>query len=184
MKEKGRLIIKLDFDRRQVQSVHLLIPELEINQPLARISKLPGLPAGEYSGTIVTRLTDGSEIQRNITLEIFADRETVFELQLIPPSDIRRERRIDLRLRVDYRNQNGQWITTESVNLSSSGLCVILGELSTDHKNVTVRLFSPDGAPVECSAKVRWRKASKKMGLELVLPEEAQNQLKTLLTRT
>ena len=96
----------------------------------------------------------------------------------------RHDPRIEVSLPVEYRTDEGVWISTETVNVSSTGLCVVKRQWSIDDENLQFRIFLPmSPTPFECAARVRWVKdegtADSRMGVELELSEE----LKTALSK-
>jgi len=102
-------------------------------------------------------------------------------------SETRREPRIQLSVPVDYMTSDGVWVSTETVNISSAGICLVKRRWQLDDENMVVRLFVPISKhPLECRARVRWMKdegnASPEMGLELFLPSTAKISLKKWLS--
>jgi hypothetical protein len=94
----------------------------------------------------------------------------------------RQDPRLEVNLPVEYCTNEGDWIPTESVNVSSSGLCVVKRKWSMDDEHLQLRIFLPmSSTPIECAARVRWVKdegtADSRMGLELELSEEIKNSL-------
>jgi hypothetical protein len=170
----GVVTIKLNLDRQRVQNVRLSIPMLEVDQPLAKISRLDMLPAGTYEGVIVSNLKDGEEVTQPVTIEVLPGRESCYEFKL-PGSDTnisRREQRTPISVPVDYRTSEGFWVSTESINISPTGVCVVKVQAIND-TDVVVRLFAPiPYSPLECPARVRWTRDENghpQMGLELFL---------------
>src|SRR5262249_13042239 len=86
----------------------------------------------------------------------------------------RKEPRFQLSVPVAYKTPDGYWISTNSENISSNGICLMRGQRNVQDKEVYVRLFVPiSRVPLECNAKVRWiqdeSSAAPRMGLELSL---------------
>jgi hypothetical protein len=96
------------------------------------------------------------------------------------PTPSRREPRIPLTIPVDYRTSEGSWISTQTVNLSGRGICLIKKPSRITDRNTYVRLFVPPPfGPLECQARVRWEKEGvvPYMGMELLLNSSAKMRL-------
>jgi hypothetical protein len=103
-------------------------------------------------------------------------------------TETRREQRFQLSVPVDYMTNDGVWVSTETVNISSTGICLVKRRWQLDDENMVVRLFVPiSSQPLECRARVRWVKEDggqpPEMGLELFLPSNAKVSLKKWLIR-
>lgn len=101
----------------------------------------------------------------------------------------RREARIQLSVPVDYRTTDGNWVSTKTVNVSSTGICLVKRKWNMDDENLYVRLFVPiSAAPLECSARVRWVKDegsnNAEMGLELFVTDMIRESLVKWLAKT
>ena len=100
----------------------------------------------------------------------------------------RKEPRIDLNVPVDYQTNEGVWIPTESVNISTTGVCVVKRKWSMDDENMQLRIYVPvSAAPLECSARVRWVKedgSSSVMGLEITLTQNVKAELSKWLVQS
>jgi len=99
----------------------------------------------------------------------------------------RKEARIELNVPVDYRTNEGVWIPTETVNISTTGVCVVKRQWSMDDENMQLRIYVPvNGTPIECSARVRWVKedgSSSVMGLEMSLTYAVRSELNKWLVQ-
>jgi hypothetical protein len=101
----------------------------------------------------------------------------------------RREARVQLSVPVDYRTSDGSWVSTKTLNISSTGICLVKRKWQMDDENLFVRLFVPiSAAPLQCSARVRWVKdegsESAEMGLELFVTDLIRQSLTQWLAKT
>jgi PilZ domain. len=101
-------------------------------------------------------------------------------------SETRREKRFQLSIPADYRINEGKWISTKTINISSAGICLVKRDWQLDDENMVLRLFLPMSAnPLECRARVRWVKDegedAAEMGLELFLSAALKSSLKKWL---
>ncbi|HEY4491907.1 MAG TPA: PilZ domain-containing protein [Acidobacteriota bacterium] len=101
----------------------------------------------------------------------------------------RREARIQLSVPIEYRTADGNWVSTKTVNVSSTGICLVKRKWNMDDENLYVRLFVPiSSGPVECSARVRWVKdegsGSSEMGLELFITDLIRESLVKWLAKS
>lgn len=101
-------------------------------------------------------------------------------------SETRREKRFQLAVPADYRTNEGIWVSTKTINISSAGICLVKRDWRLDDENMVVRLFLPSSAkPLECRARVRWvkdeGKEASEMGLELFLSTGTKTSLKKWL---
>ena len=106
----------------------------------------------------------------------------VYTLPVDQAASTRNEPRFQLSIPVAYKTQDGQWISTTSTNISSTGICLVKGNRRVQDREVYLRLFVPiSRIPVECYAKVRWTReqasATPEMGLQLLLPEQTRETL-------
>jgi hypothetical protein len=99
----------------------------------------------------------------------------------------RKEARIELNVPIDYRTNEGVWIPTETVNISTTGVCLVKRQWSMDDENMQLRIYVPvNGTPIECSARVRWVKedgSSSVMGLEMSLTHTVKSELNKWLVQ-
>jgi hypothetical protein len=99
----------------------------------------------------------------------------------------RREARIEMNVPVDYQTNEGVWIPTESINISTTGVCVVKRKWSMDDENMHLRIYLPVvAAPLECPARVRWVKedgSSSQMGLEMYLTQTVKGELSKWLVQ-
>jgi hypothetical protein len=101
-------------------------------------------------------------------------------------SETRQEQRVQVKLPMDYKISEGIWISTETVNISATGVCLIKRQWNLDDEEMQVRLFLPVTiAPIECPGRVRWVRdegtADARMGMELFLTQSIRNSLKKWL---
>jgi len=93
----------------------------------------------------------------------------------------RKEPRIQLQVPISYQSKDGEWISTKTINVSTSGICLIKQPSKATEKKVQVRLLVPHApAPVECEAEVKWQKddpTAPQMGLQMNLPADLKASL-------
>jgi hypothetical protein len=117
-------------------------------------------------------------VEENVT-------DYLLQLDVEAPST-RREPRYRMSVPVVYRTNDGQWVSTNSTNMSRSGLCLVKGIRRISDKELFVRLFVPvQKGPLECNAEVRWirdeRTSTSRMGLKLRLAEATRAPLEQWL---
>ena len=125
--------------------------------------------------TIPLKVTNETQVY---TLTI-ADRHT----------ETRHDPRVEVNLPVEYRTNEGVWVSTETVNVSSTGLCVVKRKWSMDDENLLIRIYLPmSPTPFECAGRVRWVKDEgtddSRMGMELDLTHEVKIALSKWLGQT
>jgi len=94
----------------------------------------------------------------------------------------RKEKRLALNIPADYRTAEGYWISTQTINVSPTGICLVKRPWQFDNANITVRLFVPVmNIPLECPARIRWSKEEgapqPRMGVELFLTTTMRTSL-------
>lgn len=104
----------------------------------------------------------------------------------IEATSTRSEPRYRMSVPVLYRTNEGQWVSTSSMNMSASGVCLVKGIRQVDEKDLKLRLFVPLAkGPLECSATVQWirneRTKDATMGLRLSLPDSMRASLEKWL---
>ncbi len=91
------------------------------------------------------------------------------------------EPRIEMNVPIDYQTAEGLWIPTESVNISTKGVCLVKRKWSLEDENMQLRIYLPiSAAPLICPARVRWVKedgSSSAMGLEMYLTQTLKREL-------
>ncbi len=99
----------------------------------------------------------------------------------------RREARIELNVPVDYQTTDGVWVPTETVNISTTGVCLVKREWSMDDEKMHLRIYLPvAAAPLECPARVRWVKedgSSSQIGMEMYLTQTLKRELSKWLVQ-
>jgi hypothetical protein len=100
----------------------------------------------------------------------------------------RKERRLPVTIPADYRTAEGYWISTQTINVSSTGICLVKRPWKFEDSNITVRLFVPVlNLPIECPARVRWSKdegiSQSQMGVELFLTATMRSSLANWLAQ-
>ena len=125
---------------------------------------------------------------KKIPIEITEDVQ-VYSLPIEDKESTRREARIQMSIPMAYRTPEGKWFSTKSLNLSSTGVCLIKEPNDIREEKVFVRLLVPiKEGPLECYANVRWSsedsRSMPQMGLELLLPDKTRKSLSDWLTLT
>ena len=100
----------------------------------------------------------------------------------------RKERRLPVTIPADYRTAEGYWISTQTINVSSNGICLVKRPWKFEDSDITVRLFVPVlNLPIECPARVRWSKDvgidQSQMGVELFLTSTLRTSLANWLAQ-
>jgi len=99
----------------------------------------------------------------------------------------RREARIELNVPIDYQTTEGIWVASESVNISTRGVCVLKRKWNLEDENMQLRIYLPVmAAPLECPARVRWVKedgSSSQIGLEMYLTRALKSELSKWLSQ-
>jgi hypothetical protein len=123
---------------------------------------------------------------RTIPIQIVEDQTDCAIPLDIEATSTRSEPRYRMSVPVLYRTNEGQWVSTSSMNMSASGVCLVKGIRQVDEQNLKLRLFVPLAkGPLECSATVQWirneRTKDSTMGLKLVLPDSTRASLEKWL---
>ena len=177
---KEVILRPVDAKSKTVLFTEIRIENVDPNFRLVRDEKGIAfrLKPGEYQ---VKMLLPNMQV-RTIPLKV-TEETMVYTLPVEETSQTtRKEPRFQLSVPVAYKTPDGYWISTNSENISSSGICLMRGQRSVKDKEVYVRLFVPiSRAPLECNAKVRWiqdeASAAPRMGLELNLPAPTRETL-------
>jgi len=93
--------------------------------------------------------------------------------------------RVPVSIPVSYRNDEGDWVSSESINLSAAGVCLIRRSKTLKSDSIYVRLYVPvSSVPLECPARICWSKEDEpKMGLELYLTPNMKASLNNWLSK-
>lgn len=78
----GILIVRIGFTHRFVQSARITVPQLGIDQRIGNLFRADRVTPGTYSGTLTVLRVSGSEIKKQITINIFPDQENIHEFDL------------------------------------------------------------------------------------------------------
>ncbi|HSP06376.1 MAG TPA: PilZ domain-containing protein, partial [Acidobacteriota bacterium] len=169
----------VDKQSKTVLFTEIRIENLDPNFRLVRDEKGLAfkLKPGEYQVKILLPDMQVKTFPLNVTEDTH-----VYSLPVDDDSSTRKEQRFQMAIPVAYRTPDGQWVSTNSTNISSNGVCLVKGKRNVQEKEVYVRLFVPiSREPVECSAKVRWIRDedsdTPRMGLELNLPGTLRDSL-------
>jgi hypothetical protein len=123
---------------------------------------------------------------RTVPIQILEDQTDCAIPLDIEATSTRSEPRYRMSVPVLYRGNEGQWVSTSSMNMSASGVCLVKGIRQVDEKDLKLRLFVPLAkGPLECAATVQWirneRAKDATMGLKLLLPETTRASLEKWL---
>ncbi len=132
------------------------------------------LKAGLYNVNVIFPGLKLMNFQVNVSADI-----RDYNLPQPAMNSTRRESRVPVKLPVVYRVEGGTWVRTRSVNLSSSGACLVSRQKKPDAE-LQLKLFLPIYSdPIECSARVRWNRSegSPEMGLEIFLTDTVKSTL-------
>ncbi len=93
-----------------------------------------------------------------------------------------RHKRYDVHFPVAYRTDFGNWVSSHSIDLSTSGVCLENVGHAGEGENLYVRLHVPiHTVPIECPARVVWTRAKDvakpRMGLQLYLTANMRSSL-------
>lgn len=183
---KEVLIRPVDHKDRTIVSSEIKIENMDQNFRPVRDEK--GVPCKLRPGKYQIKIVLPDMQVKSIPLEITEDVH-VYSLPVEEPENIRREPRVQMSVPVAYQTHEGKWFSTKSINLSSTGLCLIKEPNSVNEEKVFLRLLVPIREnPLECYAKVRWTsdddKTLPQMGLELLVPEDIRDSLNEWLKLT
>ena len=181
------VIRPVDAEDRTILFSEIKIEELDLNFRPLRDEKgvVYKLRPGEYRVKVVLPNLRVRTFPLKITEDV-----NVYSLPVEGRhAETRREPRVQISLPVEYKTSAGAWVSTKSVNISSTGLCLVKREWKADDENLRVRVFVPiSSAPLECPARVRWAKdegaSVSEMGLELFLTSETKEALTKWLSKT
>lgn len=176
---KEVILRPVDAKAKTVLFTEIRIENVDPNFRLVRDEKGLAfrLKPGEYQVKMILPDMQVKTIPLKITEETYA-----YSLPVDDGASTRKEARFQLSIPVAYKTPDGYWISTNSENISSSGICLMRGQRNVQDKEVHVRLFVPiSRVPLECSAKVRWIQdeigLAPRMGLELKLSEPTRESL-------
>jgi PilZ domain len=82
MRGTGILIIRIEFTPKFVQSARITIPQLGIDQRIGSFFRADRVTPGNYTGTLTLLRMNGSEIKKQITINVFHDQDNVHEFDL------------------------------------------------------------------------------------------------------
>lgn len=185
-KPNAREVIIIPVDTNDKTVLHTDIKVEEVDSHFRRVQEVRGLEWKLPPGTYKVKIQLPSLQMKTFTLRVTPD-ETVYKLTLgdAKSSKSRTSSRIPVSLPVSYRGDNGNWISTQSINVSTAGLCLVRKSASRSSENLYVRLFLPiSSVPLECPARVCWTKEQdSQMGLELYLTPNMKASLSNWLSK-
>jgi hypothetical protein len=179
------LIRPVDSRNKTILFSEIKIENVDPNFRLVRDEA--GLPCRLAPGNYQVKLVLPDMTIKNFPLKVVED-SLVYTLPVDQETgSSRHEPRFHLSVPVVYRTTDGRWISTNSTDISSTGICLIKGQRKITDKELYLRLFVPiSKVPVECYAKVRWMKedaaTDARMGLQLLLPENTKTTLSKWLS--
>ncbi|PWT92462.1 MAG: hypothetical protein C5B54_03490 [Acidobacteria bacterium] len=142
------------------------------------------LAPGEYEVKVLLPSLDVASVRLKIADGIYEYDVPIEQKK----ARMRKEPRFPLAIPVALRTQEGEWLPSRSLNLSTSGICCRVKAMTLPgDKDVFVRLFVPiSKAPLECYAKICWKNkdesAASRLGLELILANSERDTLNKWLT--
>ena len=190
----------LEFDLRDLVAEVYLRPVNTFNRTVLRseikvehvdanfkiVGKDRGIPYRLAPGRYTVKVILPDLQVRSIPIQILEE-QTDCPIPLeIEATSTRSEPRYRMSVPVLYRTSEGQWVSTNSMNMSASGVCIVKGIRQVEEKDLKLRLFVPLAkGPLECSATVQWihneRTKDSTMGLKLILPENTRASLEKWL---
>jgi PilZ domain len=177
------VIIPVDKNHKPVLLTDLKIEQVDSH--FRTVRELRGLRWNLQPGTYKVKVMSPSLKMQTFTLRVTPDEE-VYQLVV---EEIKGKGRSSPRVRVSipvsYRNDMGDWVSTESLNLSETGICMIRRSKNLASESIYVRLFLPTSTvPLECPARICWSKEDEpKMGLELYLTPNMKASLNNWLSK-
>jgi PilZ domain len=173
------VIRPVDADNKTILFSELKIENVDMNFRPVRDER--GLICKVRPGDYQVQIILPNLTVKTLPLKITPDHQ-IYTLTIMDRhAQSRREPRIELNVPVDYQTAQGTWVPTESVNISTRGVCVVKRQWSLDDENVHLRIYLPViSAPLECPARVRWVKengTSSVMGLEMYLTRALKSEL-------
>ncbi len=189
-----------EFDLRDLHEEVYLRPVNTFNRTLLRseikvehvdanfkiVGKDRGIPYRLAPGRYTVKVILPDLQVRSVGIQVVED-QTDCPIPLdIEATSTRCEPRYRMSVPVLYRTPEGQWVSTSSMNMSASGVCLVKGIRQVGDKDLMLRLFVPIAkGPLECPAKVQWlrneRTKDATMGLKLLLPETTRASLEKWL---
>jgi len=185
-KERARQVIIIPVDTNDKTLLHTDLKIEQVDSHFRRVQEVRGLEWKLTPGTYKVKIQLPNLQMKIFTLRVTPN-ETVYKLTLgePKPNKDRTASRIPVSLPVSYRGDNGNWVSTQSINISSAGLCIVRKNTSDASDNLYVRLFLPiSSVPLECPARICWTKEQEaKMGLELYLTPNMKASLSNWLSK-
>jgi len=180
---KEIVIIPVDKNHKPVLLTDLKIEQVDTH--FRTVRELRGLRWNLQPGTYKVKVMSPSLKMQTFTLRVTPDEEVY---QLVVEEIQGKERanpRIPVTIPVSYRNDQGDWVSTESINLSDAGICLIRRSKTLKSESIYVRLYVPvSSVPLECPARICWSKEDEpKMGLELYLTPNMKASLNNWLKK-
>jgi hypothetical protein len=182
----AREIIIIPVDANDKALLHSDIKIEEVDAHFRRVQEVRGLEWKLAPGTYKVKIMLPSLHMKTFTLRVTPE-ETVYRLTLgeATTGKVRGSSRIPVSLPVSYRGDNGNWVSTQSINISTAGLCLVRKSSSDKSDNLYIRLFLPiSSIPLECPARICWTKDQEaQMGLELFLTPNMKASLGNWLSK-
>lgn len=183
---KEVLIRPVDSKDRTLVSSEIKIEGMDQNFRPVRDEK--GVPCRLRPGKYQIKIVLPDFKVKTIPIEI-TDDVSVYMLAVEPRENIRKASRVQMSVPVAYQTKEGKWFSTKTINLSSTGICLVKEPNEVKGDQVFLRLLVPiREEPLECYAKVCWVKDNSQtlpqMGLELEVDEQIRTSLDEWLKLT
>lgn len=182
---KEVLIRPVDSRDRTLVSSEIRIEGMDQNFHPVRDEK--GVPCRLRPGKYQVKIVLPDMKVKILPIEITED-VSVYMLPVEPRENDRKAPRVQMSVPVAYKTTEGRWFSTKTVNLSSTGICLVKEPNAVKDDQVFLRLLVPiREEPLECYAKVCWIKDEKtlpQMGLELQVDDQIRASLDDWLKLT
>jgi hypothetical protein len=180
-----REIVIIPVDKNHKPVLHTDLKIEHVDDHFRQVHELKGLRWNLKPGTYKVKVMMPSLKMKTFTLRITPDEEVYQLLVEEPAGKERAVRRWPVTIPVSYRNDQGDWVASESINISDAGLCLIRRTKTLKSESIYVRLYVPvSSVPLECPARIAWSKEDEPtMGLELYLTPNMKASLNNWLSK-
>jgi PilZ domain len=184
-KDDVREIVVIPVDKNHKPVLYTDLKIEQVDDHFRRVKELRGLRWNLKPGTYKIKVMMPSLKMKTFTLHITPEEEVYQLLVEETAGKERATKRVPVSIPVSYRNDQGDWIASESLNLSDAGLCLIRRTKNLKAESIYVRLYLPlSSVPLECPARVAWSKEEEPtMGLELYLTPNMKSSLNNWLSK-
>jgi len=180
-----REIVIIPVDKNHKPVLHTDLKIEQVDNHFRRVRELRGLRWNLKPGNYKVKVMLPTLKMKTFTLRVTPEEEVYQILVEETAGKERVARRVPVTIPVSYRNDQGDWVATESINLSDAGLCLIRRTKTLKSESIYVRLYVPvSSVPLECPARVCWSKEdTPTMGLELYLTPNMKASLNNWLSK-